>query len=220
VALCLYCLWTSKIFSEIHRLSCRKAASRRPAQTAGPPRRLTTEGPLAVRRRVQEGRSPSFPEDTAMTDSLYGSSFQNLPDARRGRSSKSCADRNRFASSASHRLANPHRMNSGTIRRDAPLQCGYLLKEELAEVWEQRDGRAAPNPRVRAAFNPLRIDFVVRRLRGHLSSRRQSARSISAVACLPILLFTLFKHLAQTSSRRGLDASKRRLCSWSYEVYD
>ena len=34
-------------------------------------------------------------------------------------------------------------MNSGTIRRDAPLQCGDLLKEELAELWEQRDGRAA-----------------------------------------------------------------------------
>ena len=111
-----------------------------------------------------------------------------------------------FASSASHRLANPHRMNSGTIRRDAPLQCGYLLKEELAELWEQRDGRAAPNPRVRAAFNPLRIDFVVRRLRGHLSSRRQSARSISAVACLPTLLFTLLS----TWRRRAAVAVRMR----------
>jgi transposase len=26
---------------------------------------------------------------------------------------------------------------------NAPLQCGYLLKEELAELWEQRDGRNA-----------------------------------------------------------------------------
>ncbi len=34
-----------------------------------------------------------------------------------------------------------------------------------------------------AAFNPLRIDFVVRSFTGHLS-RRQSARSISAAACL------------------------------------
>jgi hypothetical protein len=34
-------------------------------------------------------------------------------------------------------------MNSATIRRDAPLQCGYLLREEFAELWEQRDGRTA-----------------------------------------------------------------------------
>ena len=26
---------------------------------------------------------------------------------------------------------------------NAPLQCGYLLKEELAELWEQKDGRQA-----------------------------------------------------------------------------
>jgi hypothetical protein len=26
---------------------------------------------------------------------------------------------------------------------NAPLQCGYLLKEELAELWEQRNGRNA-----------------------------------------------------------------------------
>ena len=35
---------------EIHRLSCRKAASQRAAQTACPPRRLTSERPLAARR--------------------------------------------------------------------------------------------------------------------------------------------------------------------------
>jgi hypothetical protein len=70
VALCLYCLWTSAILSEIHCLSRRKAASQRPAKTAGPPRRLTTEGPLALRRRVQEECTPRFQKDILMTDSL------------------------------------------------------------------------------------------------------------------------------------------------------
>ena len=50
VALCLHCLWAPGILSEIHRLSCRKAASGRPAKTAGSPRRLSSEGSLAARR--------------------------------------------------------------------------------------------------------------------------------------------------------------------------
>jgi hypothetical protein len=79
---------------------------------------------LAIRRRVQEGRSPRFPEDTAMTDSLCGSFFQNLPDATQREQFEELSDRNHFASSESHRLANPRRMNSGTIRR---VMNGYLF---------------------------------------------------------------------------------------------
>ena len=30
-----------------------------------------------------------------------------------------------------------------SLALNAPLQCAYLLKEELAELWEQRDGRYA-----------------------------------------------------------------------------
>ena len=30
---------------------------------------------------------------------------------------------------------------------NAPLQCGYLLKEELAEFWEQRNGREGKSQR-------------------------------------------------------------------------
>jgi transposase len=30
-----------------------------------------------------------------------------------------------------------------SLALNAPLQCAYLLKEELGELWEQRDGREA-----------------------------------------------------------------------------
>lgn len=77
--------------------------------------------------------------------------------------------------------------------------------------------RATARPRrafLYAAFNPLRIDFTVRRFKVHLS-RRPGAFNVHGSLFAPILLFTLLNHLAKTSRiavrMRANAAGARRL---------